>query len=475
MALRSTFLLGPIEIELSTLVDAVEFVNEHDLQGAWYAENKGSGQPCGCMDFIRVTFAWQPLLELRDRVYRLLEIKKPRAQTDDGQSRSYGHELIDILLSVRSRLSTDPRDKIYAILSLVNEWAGWLPIKADYSKSKGTVFMKLVAQMVSCGFDAKTLLLAQGAKVEPQSETCLPTWVPDWRNNGTGYGKHLFTISDAVHHENIPRVCGPTLALRGRLATSVREISDPCSPMHGGQGGYGSLSKDAREALYSFVDSLQSWRDFACMQNSLSLQGVLERHASPANEPVAEAQWSSFDSLMTDLQRSEYTVDFMPKITEFFSVFLECRNDLQRMGDDEMRFLRTLLHNTYPLRLQLPENQAEALCILRIAPVLLTSCVDPDRLMTRLNSTNLNKMVETLDMLETFRSRLFWTDSGHLGVGRDALEGDEIYFLEGVDAPFVLRPLISEEEQTACHEYVGVCYVDGLEKAEGEVETVCLR
>lgn len=66
------------------------------------------------------------------------------------------------------------------------------------------------------------------------------------------------------------------------------------------------------------------------------------------------------------------------------------------MEPDKEAFYRTLLHDTYPLRLQLPQYHKEALCILRILLILMLSCVDPDRLLTRLNRVVLTKMNETL-------------------------------------------------------------------------------
>lgn len=49
-------------------------VNDHDMQGAWYASCRKTDQVCDCMDHIKVTFVWADLLTLRDHIYRLLEV-----------------------------------------------------------------------------------------------------------------------------------------------------------------------------------------------------------------------------------------------------------------------------------------------------------------------------------------------------------------------------------------------------------------
>jgi hypothetical protein len=47
------------EMGFSELVHAVEFVNEHDMRGAWNASGREADQPvCDCLDPIKITFVW---------------------------------------------------------------------------------------------------------------------------------------------------------------------------------------------------------------------------------------------------------------------------------------------------------------------------------------------------------------------------------------------------------------------------------
>ena len=152
------------------LVNAVEFVNDHDMRGAWYASSRETDQVCDCMDHVKVTFVWADLLTLRDHIYRLLEVtilhsevKAIRSTSLPGASTNLP-DFINILLSVRHRACTDPRDKIFGMLSLVKDWASRSSIKADYSKDEVTVFTEVAAQMIGSGYGARTLLPAQGLK-----------------------------------------------------------------------------------------------------------------------------------------------------------------------------------------------------------------------------------------------------------------------------------------------------------------------
>lgn len=385
------------------LVNAVEFVNDHDMRGAWYASSWETDQVCDCMDHIKVTFVWADLLTLRDHIHRLLEVtilhsevKAIRSTSLPGASTNLPN-FINILLSVRHRACTDPRDKIFGMLSLVKDWASRPSIKADYSKGGVTVFTEVAAQMIGSDYGARTLLPAQGLDPVSRASAGLPTWVPDWTKSGTRYDKYLLDIDTAVSQDSQPPVIlGSTLALHGLSRAKITRISTAGSPPSSSNGFPLAETFEDRKV---FAGSLESWRDFAGVKNSLSLQGVLNRclfAPEHTREMDPQAESRSYARLMTDIKRSDHTVDFPSYVTDFFAVILEYQEDLRRMEPDEEAFYRTLLHDTYPLRLQLPQYHKEALCILRILLILMLSCVDPDRLLTRLNMVVLTKINETL-------------------------------------------------------------------------------
>jgi hypothetical protein len=121
---------------------AVEFLDEHDIGSAWGPSRHETDDLCHCMDSIKITFIRADLLALRDHVYRLLELGRPQSRPDantESVPLDPG-DIVDVLLSVRHRDCTDPRDKIFGVLSLVQDWGSWSPIKADYSGTALQVF-----------------------------------------------------------------------------------------------------------------------------------------------------------------------------------------------------------------------------------------------------------------------------------------------------------------------------------------------
>ncbi|KAH7140478.1 hypothetical protein B0J13DRAFT_527212 [Dactylonectria estremocensis] len=306
----------------------------------------------------------------------------------------------------------------------------------------------------------------------------LPTWVPDWAMKGSGYEQHLITFgrqASRSHSGHSASILGSTLALRRGLSRGkIAELSTVGAHLHRSYGQPPSVENYER-----FTQMLDNWRTFAGVRNVLTLGGVLHRHLSDQediDESEELADSGSYAHLMTDMERSEYTVDFMPQILAYLAEVGSYQDILRRMGPDEEAFYRTVIHDTYPLHLRQPQYHKEALCILRLLLIFYDAFSDPDRFLTRLNSVVLTKMSETLEMVQIFRKRLFRTESGSLGIGpQEMTEGDEIFLFEDVMSPFVLRAvgtrMVDGKGHQPCYELVGHCYVDGLGKEDVDWQT----
>jgi hypothetical protein len=224
LAPKSLVMFGSFEMRFDDLVKAVEFIDEHDIGSAWNSDSCETDQLCRCMDRIKVTFIWADLLNLRDHVFRLLELTHCQPKSGKASVTYVPHvrrdspDVIDVLLSVRHRDSTDARDKIFGILSLVQDWGSWKPIKADYSKDAMQVYTEFAAQMLKSDYGPKALLLARGADPPSRAETGFPTWVPNWNKDGScGYEKILITEERQVSNSQNGRgatILGSTLELR---------------------------------------------------------------------------------------------------------------------------------------------------------------------------------------------------------------------------------------------------------------------
>ncbi len=502
LAPQSLVVFGSLEMLFSDVVRAVEFLDEHDIGSAWVPNHDGTDDLCHCMDYIKVTFIWADLLALRDHVYRLLELGRPRPQEDtDGasvaptlaiQNQEESTDIADVLLSVRHRDCTDPRDKIFGVLSLVRDWGSWEPIKADYSKAALQVFIDFAAQMLqSREYGPKTLLLATGANYPSRALTGLPSWAPDWYQEGSAYDKYLITLESetasqpsSLVNQSVSIVDPTTIMLHHALPVGkITAVSKPGEPIHKTHG-----QPTDGEGYRRFTAMLEEWRTFAGVKTPISLGAVLSRHfpkpsstadsAQPASTPTqqpstdadADNDSGSWTRLLSDMRRSHTTVDFMPQIQDLLDDIRYYQTILRQIDPDEEAFYRTLVHNTYPLHLRRPQHQREALCILRLLLLFCGMFADPDRFLTRLNSVVLGKMAETLEMVEIWRKRLMRVEGGLLGIGPEGMRvGDEVFCFRGVETPFVLRRLSGwihavggGEGERESYTLVGYCYVDGF-------------
>ena len=96
----------------------------------------------------------------------------------DFQSRS----LFNLLKSFRCCYSSDPRDKVYALLGLANDQMLHQVVSVDYSKSVEAVYLQCAQFLVrnGCGME---MLIEAGSYQEREDtdpKPSLPSWIPDW-------------------------------------------------------------------------------------------------------------------------------------------------------------------------------------------------------------------------------------------------------------------------------------------------------
>ncbi|WAO93429.1 HET domain-containing protein [Fusarium falciforme] len=479
LAPRSTVICGTLEMDFSALTKAAEFVDEHDLGSVWTLGTHVTDDLCHCMDSMKNTFIWAHLLEMRDRVFRLLQVDRrpPEAVissspvVSDALADAKPNGVIDVMLAVRDRDCTDPRDKIFGILSLVQDWGSWSPIQADYSNDMENLFGNFAKRMVLGESGPKTLLLSQGIRSELGVMARLPSWVPDWSQKGSGYDAYLWyleTQQPPTPGGQLASILGSTLVLgRGLSRGTITEVTTTGVPLHKSYGQAISIENFKR-----FTGMLSSWSEFAGMKNEMSLLGILRRHAREDEQPdetEAAGDSGSYARLMQDMERCADDYDFMPDVQELFAFVAHHRRALRRMEPDEEVFYRTLVCDTFPLHLRQPQYHQEALCILRMLVTFYTLIGDPDRFLTRVHSVMLDKMSETLELVNFTDKRLFRAGDQMLGIApKDAQVGDEVFSFEGVETAFILRSvgtqIVDGKGEQACYKLVGHCYVDRLTK-----------
>ena len=119
---------------------------------------------------LTATYLNTTLKELREasaieKIPNIIHVReKPKADESPG--------LLQRLLDTRHCKSTDPRDKIYALLNMVTEPS---EVFADYTRSKEDVYKWLARFMIDRDCCLDVLSGVQGKPVKG-----LPSWVPDW-------------------------------------------------------------------------------------------------------------------------------------------------------------------------------------------------------------------------------------------------------------------------------------------------------
>lgn len=139
------------------------------------------------------SYSWTNLVsmlhESKRLLWNLIQIPLPYAiQVQDDNL--CAKNLFDLLCRSRHCAATDPRDKYFALLSMVED-AETNDLAADYSKDVSDIFTKLAIYLLEhIGLDFLTAV--EGSF----GSGTLPSWVPDW-SSSTGLG-HLPQSKDIV-------------------------------------------------------------------------------------------------------------------------------------------------------------------------------------------------------------------------------------------------------------------------------------
>lgn len=164
---------------------------------------------------------WCALDNFMNHVNIIYDVQKPRVVEKDD----YLEDIYDILKYSRLLQATDARDKIYAILSLVDGSRFELP-PPDYTKSPAEVFTKITQSLIKQGNSLD--VITQASNVE--NELNVPSWVIDWSakprfhhpNTGKDKFYHASGNSEAVFEfAEDDRV----LRVKGKIIDSIDHIS----------------------------------------------------------------------------------------------------------------------------------------------------------------------------------------------------------------------------------------------------------
>ena len=128
---------------------------------------------------VQQTKRWEHWSSLKKRYGLAIHLSKKRL---------LGAKLSDILWNTWDREASDPRDKVFAILSLVDEGAHASIPRPDYALTMQQCFIDVAKHIIQHDKKLDLLLAANGI----EKRGGLPSWVPDWRREANDERPALF-------------------------------------------------------------------------------------------------------------------------------------------------------------------------------------------------------------------------------------------------------------------------------------------
>jgi hypothetical protein len=208
---------------------------------------------------------------LTDSCNKVSDIHALRIVQHAVERRSFGGEredefmsLLGLLRRFRDRKASDPRDKVYALLSMARTPHDRAPLLPDYSLSEVEVFTQATMESIYATESLSVFSTELGRKFRKD----LPSWVPDW---GAPGGNTYASRTEAMYlyHACLEKAT-PTsvrlnhsvLQLKGKLIFRVAGVGEV---MWGDNADHCQETLRMWWSLYlQYMLSRRMWQDFYC-------------------------------------------------------------------------------------------------------------------------------------------------------------------------------------------------------------------
>ncbi|CAE7001178.1 HET domain containing protein [Pyrenophora teres f. teres] len=431
--------------------------------------------------------------------------------------------LLDLLIAFRDRTASDPRDKVYALLSMARTEEGRAPLVPDYSLSEVEVFRQVTLESIYATKDLSLFSTELGRKFRDD----LPSWVPDWgAPGGSIYTYHaealeLYNASpEKATRLSILPIGRDTLKLRATRIGTVQHVGDVM---------WGDDAKYNQKTLRQWWDMLNAFDSESGMRSVIphDLWRVLcadiiyhplnFRRRTLSIDELMFLWWANFSSLSPFMMKpndprfwsreaimwanmftlwpnATYLSSLGPEDTsiDFSPYFLREAYDVLSDDIKEMTF-----RMIYDVLDETPENyfnfssspspgsahpreEAPWMELFVKALEKLMEHYGPDVQMNTLEMMRLTQIVDESIGAATLSRRMI-VGTEYLGLApAGTAVGDDIYLLTGGLTPFVLRQQKQDASKTGIlkYEIVGDCYLhermDGKKNEQDHVEWIML-
>ncbi|KAL2126231.1 hypothetical protein VTI74DRAFT_1378 [Chaetomium olivicolor] len=363
--------------------------------------------------------------------------------------------LRQLLWKFRNRETTDPRDRVFALFPLVNDWGKHVAIYPEYRWTAQEVYRVVVEKIVTME-ESLLVLMGSAEKALPG----LPSWVPDWTRKPERFElerlerAHLFRACGKARTVEVRFMDENVMELQGVMFDAVTTVSEIMR------------YDNDEETLKIFA----SWYDLACGGVSINSEYV-------AGGSRTEAYWRTLcmdtcrslvgeegSGLHDNGQRRRYKRCSARYVHDCMALWMDSKG-LPRNGclpanpelDNGDTARETSKPNGYSGSCE-EDSSAESL-------MHYTTELTPS---DQLNFVAVDSAIASA----TLQRRLFFTSKGYIGLGPpNTTEGDRVCVFTGGSMPFLVRDAGDREVRCvglrACHQLIGDCYVHGV--MDGEV------
>jgi hypothetical protein len=354
--------------------------------------------------------------------------------------------------------ATDPRDKIFSILPMVNQMSdtsGYtrLSLKPDYQSSTVEIFTSAATSIIEATNHAGILCLVCDEPLRTVKD--LPSWVPDWTSQNTplavrkpGENRDRKINFDASRYQTLGqlgcKVDGKKLHLKAFKVGTVTMVSEPCN----------------------------DWWLRGSLEDCAGLLLKCDRVYAPTGQTRIEAFWhtlllgftyphesqeKSFQAWILHMLLVGVEAAAMDRGVDVESYLGSLRNLHALVAADDTGVLPRLRDVCQDIGLIARDNGQ-------------TVTYDEDKGRKRVKEiAHDGYQFGTVASFTTLRRRLFLTDEGNLGLGHQSMkEGDSIWIVSSCPSPVVLGPSPTVDESVLI--FGGEAYVHGIMFGEAVAE-----
>ena len=370
--------------------------------------------------------------------------------------------LLDVLEIARQSSSTDPRDKVFALLNLCSGPTSAL-VQPDYSMDTSEVFKNVACAIIKAGQGPRLLLNAGGL----DQTSSLPSWVPDWSQNDTVYRN--IVSKTFMYPEGDPQSTEP-VSYDIRIGQQETELVLPIvlidsithtEPLYVGSSGPNcklDLSRPFSTLLPS-DENVETDIDCSMWPHLYQLVTAVFRHIG--NSPrysahqAVEITWKTLlcsHEGAPDGGYPEIFSDHMLSYISYTRFFFDPRCRAQYVRDTTLQLIQT---GEVPWIAGLDNDD-----IISLETVEAAWPYCEEYLMTTQRASSSEFEMATGQKIS--RLRVARTSTGFLGMVPAAIqEGDILTCVESVQAPVILRPV-----DAGRYKIVGCAYFHGFMPGE---------